>query len=51
MFHILFPYIDTAISNVEKLDILNKGKSPSASAPGTKIHTLIAKLKPHLIVR
>lgn len=51
MFHILFPYIDTAISNAEKLDILNKGKSPSASAPGTKIHTLIAKLKPNLIVR
>ena len=48
MYKILFPYMDTAIANAEKLDIINSGKLPSASAPGTKIHTLVNKLRPYL---
>ena len=31
MYQILFPYIDTAIANTEKLDRINEGKLPSVS--------------------
>ena len=48
MYHVLFPYMETAIINAEKLDKINKGKLPSDCAPGTQIHTLINKLKPYL---
>lgn len=49
MYQILFPYIDAAIANAEKLDRINGGKLPSASSPGTKVYELVKKLKPYLI--
>lgn len=49
MYQILFPYIDAAIANAEKLDRINEGKLPSDSAPGTKVYELVKKLKPYLI--
>ena len=49
MYDVLSPYLDTAIANAEKLEMINRGKMPSASAPGTMIHHLIRKLKPYLI--
>lgn len=49
MYQILFPYMNAAIVNAEKLDKINNGKLPSASAPGTKVHVLVEKLKPYLI--
>ena len=49
MYQILFPYMDTAIANALKLNRINAGKLPSASAPGTKVYELVEKLKPYLI--
>lgn len=40
--------MDAAIANAEKLDRINEGKRPSASAPGTKVYELVEKLKPYL---
>lgn len=48
MYQILLPYQDTAIANAKKLEYLNDSKLPSESAPGTKVHELILKLKPYL---
>jgi hypothetical protein len=48
MYQILFPYMEAAIVNAKKLDQINTGKLPSASAPGTKVYELIEKLKPYL---
>lgn len=48
MFDILLPYMDTAIQNAKKLEALHHGKPPSESAPETKMHLLIEKLKPYL---
>ena len=48
MFNILKPYMNTAINNAIRLDGLNKGKTPTDAAPGTKVHELIMKLKPYL---
>ena len=48
MYQILFPYMDTAIANAQKLDRINDGKLPSASAPGTKVYELVKKLRPYL---
>lgn len=48
MYRILYPYMDAAIANAKKLEKINAGKSPSKSAPGTMIHTLVGKLKPYL---
>lgn len=48
MYQILLPYMDAAIANAEKLDRVNEGKLPSASAPGTKVYELVKKLKPYL---
>ena len=48
MYEILFPYMETAIAHAQKLDIINEGKLPSNSAPGTKVHELVLKLKPYL---
>lgn len=48
MYEILRPYMDTAISFAKKLEKENIGKSPSQSAPGTKVYELIEKLKPYL---
>lgn len=48
MYQILFPYMDAAIANAEKLDKINENKLPSDAAPGTKVYELIKKLKPYL---
>lgn len=48
MYQILFPYMDAAIANALKLDRINTGRLPSASAPGTKVYELVEKLKPYL---
>jgi hypothetical protein len=40
--------MDAAIANAKKLDKINSGKLPSASAPGTKVYELIEKLRPYL---
>ena len=48
MYRILYPYMKFAIANAEKLEQINKGKTPSKSAPGTMVHKLIEKLKPYL---
>ena len=48
MYAVLLPYMDAAIANAEKLDEINRGKLPSESAPGTKVHILAKKLKPYL---
>lgn len=48
MFEILYPFMDFAIANAERLDTLNEGKTPANSAPGTKVHKLIKHLRPYL---
>ena len=48
MFRILWPFIDFAIANAERLDAMNEGKPPASSAPGTKVHVLIKHLRPYL---
>lgn len=48
MYQILYPYLDTAITNAEKLEKINTGKLPSDAAPGTQVHILLKKLKPYL---
>lgn len=48
MYHILRPYMDTAIRNAKKLEELHKGYAPSQAAPGTKMYELLEKLKPYL---
>ena len=48
MYRILYPYMDAAIANAQKLERINEGKMPSKSALGTMIHTLVKKLKPYL---
>lgn len=45
MFDVLKDYTDTAIANAKKLEKINSGKTPSKSAPGTKVYKLIEKLK------
>lgn len=48
MYRILFPYMDAAIANAQKLDKINEDKLPSAAAPGTKVYVIVEKLKPYL---
>ena len=48
MFKVLYPYIDSAISNAKKLDEINSGKKPSESAPGTKVYQIIEHLRSYL---
>lgn len=48
MYHILRPYMDTAIANAKSLDAINYGKAPSKAAPGTKVYELVERLKPYL---
>lgn len=48
MFNVLRPYMDQAICNAKKLDKLNAGKTPTNSAPGTKVYELVEKLRPYL---
>ena len=48
MYRILYPHMNDAITNAEKLEQINKGKTSSKSAPGTMIHKLVEKLTPYL---
>lgn len=48
MYKILHPMMDYAITNAKRLDIENKDKLPSRSAPGTKVYELVEALKPYL---
>lgn len=48
MFQILRPFMDFAITNAERLEAMNEGKTPASSAPGTKVHELIKHLRPYL---
>ena len=48
MYSILEPYMDIAIRNARKLDVINRGRTPAMSAPGTKVYELIERLKPYL---
>ena len=44
----MWPFMDFAIANAERLDTLNEGKTPASSAPGTKVHELIKHLRAYL---
>lgn len=35
--------------NAKKLEVINDGKQPSDSCPGTMVHYLVEKLRPYLI--
>ncbi len=48
MYDVLRPFLDVAIHNARKLDELNAGRTPSASAPGTKVYELLEFLRPYL---
>jgi hypothetical protein len=48
MYTVLRPFLDMAIINAKKLDTINKDRTPTASAPGTKVYELIEKLIPYL---
>lgn len=48
MFYVLHPYLEYAIANAKKLEAINESKSPSNSAPGTKIYEFIEKVKMYL---
>ena len=48
MYQVLRPYMDYAIGNAKRLNVLNEGKLPSKAAPGTKVYELIERLKPYL---
>lgn len=48
MYHILRPFLDFAIANAKRLEVINEGKLPSKAAPGTKIYELVEKLKSYL---
>ena len=49
MYDMLYPYMETAIVNAKKLEVINDGKQPSDSCPGTMVHHLVEKLRPYLI--
>lgn len=49
MYDMLHPYMETAIVNAKKLEVINDGKQPSDSCPGTMVHYLVEKLRPYLI--
>lgn len=48
MYMVLRPYLEIAIQNAKRLDGVNKGRKPSAAAPGTKMHEMLQTLKPYL---
>ena len=48
VYEILRPYMEHAIRNAKKLDVINSGRMPSQAAPGTKVYELVEKLKPYL---
>ncbi len=48
MYNVLHPFMDDAIRNAKKLEQINRGRTPSKSAPGTMAHRLIETLRPYL---
>ena len=48
IYEVLHPYMYEAIRNARKLEVINRGKPPSQSAPGTMAHHFIEILKPYL---
>lgn len=48
IFEILFPYLKYAIQNAKKLEKTNTGKTPSDSAPGTRVHFLMEEFSKYL---
>ena len=48
MFSVLKDYQKFAVENAKRLDKINFEKTPSNSAPGTKVFELIEKLKPYM---
>ena len=48
MYVTLRPYLDIAIRNAKKLDVINQDRQPTHAAPGTKVYELVEKLKPYL---
>ena len=48
IFDVLRPYISDAIRNAKKLEEVNLGKLPSASAPGTKLYEFLEMIIPYL---
>ena len=48
IFDILFPNLDFAIANARKLDKVNQGKTPTQSAPGTKVFEIMEKFRDYL---
>lgn len=48
IFEILFPYLKYAIQNAKKLEKVNEGKTPSESAPGTRVYYLMEELGKYL---
>jgi hypothetical protein len=44
IYTVLRPFLKIAIVNAKKLDTINEGRTPTASAPGTKIYELVEKL-------
>jgi hypothetical protein len=48
MYAVLRPFMEVAITNAKKLEVINMGRQPSNSAPGTKVYELIEKLRPYL---
>ena len=50
MFQVLWPFMDYAIANAERLDKLNEGKPPASAAPGTKVHELMSPENQRLLL-
>lgn len=48
IFEILLPYLDDAIQNAMRLEEENQGKTPTESAPGTKMHIMMQEFKQYL---
>lgn len=48
MYHILRPYLDTAITNAKRLADVNGNKQPSQAKPGTRVFELMDMLRPYL---
>ena len=48
MFELLWPFLDTAVRNAEKLEQANRGKTPTASNPGTTVHHFINVIRSYL---
>lgn len=47
MYNVLEPFQQTAMTNAERLEKLNEGKSPAGCNPGTNVHKLVKELLPY----